>query len=223
MRWDRSAISAYRRLRLRERLYLELRAAGCPLNPILNHVPISGKVLDLGCGSGLFARMMAVQSAERYVLGIDPDPSKVNLACKGTPLINLAFETRVPAVPHEGESFDCITVIDVLYLLPATEQRELLRSLVRRLNPAGRLVIKCMDTRKRSKLIWDHVQEFVAVKLVRMTAGAGICHIPIQELIDVLASDYRMDVQLIPLDRHYVHPHVLVVGALSSVPNGIIR
>lgn len=221
MRWHRSAISAYRRLSLRERLYLELRAAACPLNPILDHVPSAGRILDLGCGSGLFARMMAMQSEQRAILGVDPDPSKIALACKGVLRGNLTFELRNPALPKDGEQFDCITVVDVLYLLPLDEQRRLLTSLVRCLNPAGRLVIKCMDTRKRSKLIWDHAQELVAVKIVRMTKGSGICHIQIQELIDLLADNHGMAVDLIPLDRHYVHPHVLVVATLRGASNGL--
>src|SRR4029079_8509911 len=47
---------------------------------ILPRVPARGRLLDVGCGHGLFANAAALGSAERQVLGVDPSGAKITVA-----------------------------------------------------------------------------------------------------------------------------------------------
>lgn len=212
----RRAIEEYRGLTRAERFYLRARASSCPLEAVCDAVPRTGRILDVGCGSGLFARMLANTSPDRVVLGIDPDPAKIRLASKGKPLPNLRFERRDPAHPLDGESFDSATVIDVLYLLPLEEQRALLARLVRHLAPGGRLVLKCMDTRMRLKMAVDHVQEFLAVKVIRMTQGDATRHASPDAIAMWLREDSGMRVDSQSIDRGFAHAHLLLVAESAT-------
>lgn len=175
-------------------------------------VPAEGSVLDLGCGAGLFARMLAIQQPRLSVLGIDPDPAKIALAKKGRCLENLRFELRDPAWPRPGEVFKCITLVDVLYLLPPEEQRALIARAAACLAPGGLLLIKSMDTRKRLRIAWDRLQESVSIRITKMTRGTGIHHVPPESVRSWMESDACLETGEQPVDAGYVHPHLLLTG-----------
>jgi len=218
MKLSRQAEQQYSGPGATEAFYLRMRRWLCPLDRIVEYVPRGDDILDVGCGSGLFARMMALQDPLRRVLGIDPDPGKIRLALKGATPSNLVFEHRQPCLPRPSELFDVITLVDVLYLVPLDEQRSFLTSLGKHLRPGGSLLIKGMDTRRRAKLLVDLVEEFVAVRLIRMTQGHSIQHAPPETYAEWLASDFGMHVTLHPIDRGYPHPHLLIAGRMSSAP-----
>ncbi len=209
------ALAQYTNLTISERFYLYMRSHTCPLEKICDAVPMEGRILDVGSGSGIFARMLALQSPQRRILGIEPDSAKVQFAQKGTALTNLSFEFRNPCLPQEEELFDGITVVDVLYLLPPDDQRNLLRALARHLNPTGHFLIKCMDTRRRMKIAWDEMQEFLSVKVLRLTYGQGIHHVSLEIISRWLDEDSGLSVQFKSIDQGYIHPHLLIVARWS--------
>lgn len=209
------AIAGYSGLTLTERFYLWVRSRSCPLERVCAEVPASGRILDIGAGSGLLARMLAAESPQRSVLAIDPDPRKIRFANKGSRLPNLVFEPRDPALPLPCESFDCILLVDVLYLLPPSEQRSLLEAAARCLVDGGRIIAKTMDTRKRVKIAWDRAQELISIKLIGLTKGSGTFHVA-PDVMRRWFEESGLAVREIPIDRGFVHPHLLLVG-LSPV------
>ena len=119
----RSLTDAYPKLSARDRLHMTIRWRVCPLPTIAAHVPDSGVILDLGCGHGLFAQLLARESARRDVIGVDLDAHKVALA-QTLKLPNLRFivgdvaETAIPPV-------QAVTILDVLYLVPNEVQERM--------------------------------------------------------------------------------------------------
>ena len=55
---------------LSAQIYFKLRPLIIPFDIIEKHVPKKGTIVDLGCGFGIFANFLAIQSDDRKVIGI---------------------------------------------------------------------------------------------------------------------------------------------------------
>ena len=62
------------------RLEYRLRLAICPFEEVARHVPHDASVLELGCGYGLLANLLALEAPSRSVIGIDSEPSRIAVA-----------------------------------------------------------------------------------------------------------------------------------------------
>lgn len=197
------------------RAHVRVRSLTCPLASVAVQVPRSGRVLDVGCGHGLLSLLLACDSAEREVLGVDVDPGKVaaaNLAARvGGPTVNCSFELAPPGEVPDGP-WAGVVIADVLYLLDADDQHGLLRSCAQRLAPGGVLVVKEMAPTPAWKAAWNRFQETVSVRLLGITAGDGrLVFLPPERLAGWLTEE-GLEVTHRPLDRGYLHPHHLFVA-----------
>lgn len=187
----------------------------CPFPEVAAAVPRAGRVLEVGCGHGLFSTYLALSSAERHVLGVDLDAAKVAAARAAAVRArrqgaDVAFEVRASGELPPGP-WDAITVVDVLYLLDPSAQRRLLADCAAALAPGGVLVVKEMGDRPRWKARWNLAQETVSVRLLGLTAGRTLAFLPPQELVGVL-REVGLEVRSRRLDLGRPHPHLLLVG-----------
>src|SRR5882724_5262073 len=121
---------AYRHRGPRTRVHVLVRFLTCPFLRVLRAVPRDARVLDIGAGHGLFARLVAARGAKR-VVAVEPDARKVQP----------------------------VDVVDVLYKIPVAEWDALLARCAARLEPGGLLVIKEHDPTARLKNGWNRLQE----------------------------------------------------------------
>jgi 2-polyprenyl-3-methyl-5-hydroxy-6-metoxy-1,4-benzoquinol methylase len=177
----RDALRLYAKQPLLTRWFVRFRHILSPLEALERMVPKEGRILDIGCGHGLFTNYMALREPSRKLLGVDPSPVKMK-AAKIT-------ESAVPNVrylPGNAENvtdsggFDAITIVDVLYLLPEDEQQKILKTCYRLLTNAGMLVLKTQDTRPRWRYWWTCAEESIMVK-VGMTHGSGVHFLPAEK------------------------------------------
>lgn len=199
---------------LKDRIQVRARWKTCPFEALEQYVPAEGRILDYGCGHGIFSCLLAERAAGRVVTGFDPDARKIGLARQVFPsLPNLSFVEEVSL--HEGVCYAAITLIDVLAYLPAFEKQNLLRKLSRSLIPGGILMIKEMDTRPLWKHAWTTLQELAAVHLFRLTRtkqrGKKLFFEKLERYEDHLKS-LLLQVEHIPLETHWLYPHVLIIG-----------
>ena len=98
----------------------------------------SGEWLDVGCGSGVFSRMLAAAGAQ--VLGLDGSPAMVEAARAATRGGRVQFEVgRVESVDALKRSFDGAICLSVLEYIARPDQA--LEAIAGRLKPRGRLAI----------------------------------------------------------------------------------
>ena len=208
-----TALDCYRAAPRRARIHVRTRWRSCPFEAVTAAVPVEGRILDLGCGHGLFTLHLALGSATRALVGVDIDGDKLEVAkaaassCAPDVEFRLGTAEEVPAGP-----WDAVTVLDVLYLLDAEEQRRIVTDAAHQLAPGGVLVIKEMSRTPRWKFAWNRAQELLAVRVLRITAGHDMTFVPDDALpawmlaagLEVL-TDQRVD-------KGYLHPHRLVVG-----------
>jgi len=207
----RETLRLYDREPLGIRLFVRARHLLCPFDRILPHVPPSGRVLDVGCGHGLFSHLMAVQSRERAVLGVDPSPTKIAVAQRvGQQLANVSFRLGTIDVVDEDD-FQAITIMDVLYLLPPAEKLRLLQRCRELIAPNGVLLLKTNDTRPRWKYWVTRTQEALMTGLGLTHSEHGLHFFSAPANAAVLErAGFR--VQIVPLPTRLPYPHVLFVA-----------
>lgn len=106
--------------------------------------PPGARILDLGCGTGTFAAMMARENPGCAVVGIDPDPDVLAVAERKAARSGARVELRVAgaeALPFEADSFDTVTSTLAFHHLPPVVKRAALREALRVLRPGGSLLI----------------------------------------------------------------------------------
>lgn len=128
------------------RFFLEARWNRTPYGEMAELMPRKGRILDLGSGHGLLSLALALQSAERQVLGMDHDERRVALASRAARgLQNLAFCTGDLSEPKWGEAdqeewsagLDGIALIDSMHYFPFEKQEDILRRIAGRLKGSG--------------------------------------------------------------------------------------
>lgn len=130
---------------------------------LLREVPAGcGEAVDVGCGTGLFARELAHRA--RHVTGIDFSPAMIALARERSAGIpNLEFvEADIQHRPLEPGRYDYVASITTLHHLPA---RDTLASFAAALRPGGVLAI--LDVRT-SRGVPELVASLLAYSLTGM-------------------------------------------------------
>ncbi len=210
------AFSFYAGAPLAVRAHVWGRWLTCPFRRVAAFVPERGRVLEVGCGYGMFSCHLAASSRGREVLGIDVDARKVvhgRFACARARAEGVACDIHLcpPGEVPEGP-WDAVVIVDVLYLLEPDAQAGLLRSCGEQLAVGGVLVVKEMATSPRWKAQWNRVQETLAVRVLKITAGEELTFLE-PEVLGGWMADAGLLVSHQPLDRGYPHPHHLILGA----------
>jgi SAM-dependent methyltransferase len=219
----RAALRTYRGASPGDRLHVLVRWLTCPFPPIVDVLPSEGRVLEVGCGHGLFSSYLAQRSPRLQVVGVDIDAHKIAVATAaerrdgGRLRFAVGDSGSVPDGP-----WDAVVLVDVLYLLDEAAQRALLESCARVLAPGGVLVVKDMATRPRWKARWNAAQEALSVRILRITAGSPVFSFtdPDERARWLVAAGLR-DVRARRLDRGRVHPHHLLVARAPGQPRAV--
>ena len=166
-----SAWRVYQGEPLATRVHVVGRVLTCPFGPLIEQFPLSGTVLDVGCGHGLLINFLArdpSRSALR-LYGIDHDAGKIERAHR-TGLGKADFSTRTLPSLTDG-NFDVLSIVDVLYTIKREDWDDFLAHCYRLLRPGGRLIVKEVVDRPRWKYWMIMAQETLSVRLIGITKG----------------------------------------------------
>jgi SAM-dependent methyltransferase len=183
------------------RLYFLVRFLICPFWRVESVVPESGVIVDIGCGYGLFANLLAVRSGARHVIGCDIDAARINVArssVRGRNNICFSFANEVATVP----SCDAVTLLDVLHHVAPDTRLRLLQEIFQKLRPGGALVIKDIDKTPHFKYLWNYLHDWI------MTHGKPSYYLGNLEMSRLL-QEIGFVVVPEPLETHGPYPHIL--------------
>ena len=175
-------------------------------------LPDEGRILDVGCGFGLFASYFGEMKPRRRIVGVDPNARRFALAGRVSRAVGLdgADAPRF----HVGDvrdaelvgPFQGIYVLDVMHHIPAADQRPVLERLRDLLVPGGVLVIKDITTEPRYQLLFTTLLDRLMVGLDEPLAYRH--HRDWGELLASLGFKVRM----VRVPDVLPYPHVVIAA-----------
>ncbi|GII91730.1 class I SAM-dependent methyltransferase [Sinosporangium siamense] len=100
------------------------------------------KVLDVGCGTGYFSRILAqVAGYSGRVTGVDPSEAMIEYARRRAPANCVYEEGEGQALKAEDGSFDLVVSSLAVHHMPVAARAAAMREMFRVLRPGGRLLI----------------------------------------------------------------------------------
>ena len=196
--------------------YIYFRLKTCPLEKVAEYIPQKGRILDLGCGFGLFDMLLFLESREREILALDWQEERIRFAQRISQAhrFNIVFAKKDINCVTFGVH-DTIVMIDALYLFPYETQKNLLVKCFHALNPGGSLVIKEMDVVPAFKYLWCLIQEAVVTMVFNSNRSRGI-HIAQRRKLADLLTQVGFTVETARLDKGYFYPHVVYICRKKS-------
>jgi cyclopropane fatty-acyl-phospholipid synthase-like methyltransferase len=170
----------------------------CPLEPLLEQMPVRARVLDIGCGTG--ALLLRAVKDDKVVQGLGVDVNEPALETaretwramrESYPHVNLSF---IPSrdLSESAGSWEVVTMIDVIHHVPKASQGAFLREAFRRVAPGGRMIYKDVCLRPLWKRAMNRLHDLVM-------ARQWISEVPLEKVRRWAAQEGLSVVQ----ERHY--------------------
>jgi 2-polyprenyl-3-methyl-5-hydroxy-6-metoxy-1,4-benzoquinol methylase len=182
------------------------------LEEIGQYLTPTGRVLDLGCGFGLFSMYYAALAPQRQMIGVDLNPNRIERAtrtAKSLGIDNVAYEAA-DALDWVGQrTFDGIYFLDLIHHLPSDRVPGFLAKVRELLAPGATLVIKEVADRPYLKMPFTLILDRLMVGMdpIHYWSSDNLCGL-LEELgFEVVA--HRM-IDVLP------YSHVLYVARLVS-------
>ena len=172
-------------------------------------LPDEGRILDVGCGFGLFAGYFGQTHPARRIVGVDPNARRIGLARHVADRLGLRDHTFVTGDVRDAAiegPFDGAYVLDVMHHLPKGDQRPVLERLRSLLVPGGILVVKDITTEPRYGLLFTEL-------LDRLMVGwdEPIAYRHHHEWAEILAS-VGFKVRMVRVPDILPYPHVVIAA-----------
>lgn len=150
----------------------------CPFGRLLDETPRNARVLDVGCGGGLFLGLLASEGALRQGVGFDVSGKAIALAqgmatSSGAPI---SFERIDAGDDWPDGPFDVVSLIDVMHHVPTKARRSVVEQAARRLRPEGLFLYKDMCDTPRWRASANRLHDLVL-------ARQWITYCPVEDVV----------------------------------------
>jgi len=125
------------------------------LDEIGQYLPERGRVVDVGCGFGLFALYFAATHPGLTIRGIDLDEARIAMATRAAArlgLRNASFERGDATRLGLDGAVDCVYMLDIIHHIPRSAVLPLLETIAGALASDGTLIVKDVDARPFHKM-----------------------------------------------------------------------
>jgi SAM-dependent methyltransferase len=203
--YDDPVVRAYCRVRfmiLRQRFLFEIG----------QYLPRSGRVLDVGCGFGLFALYFAIRIPTIHVQGFDRSEYRVQLARRAAERLgvdNVEFQVGDARDLRIERPIAAAYMLDLIHHIPERSVRPLVAAIAANLGVGGRLLLKDIESSRSYKLAFtwllDKLMDYRAP--VRYWAPEEV-----QSMLESLGFEvfcHRM-IDYLP------YPHILYVSSFHA-------
>jgi 2-polyprenyl-3-methyl-5-hydroxy-6-metoxy-1,4-benzoquinol methylase len=171
-----------------------------------------GRILDVGCGFGLFAAYFGQTQPGRRIVGLDPDARRIGIARHVAASLGLREHAFVVGDVRDARldgAFDAAYVLDVMHHLPKDDQRRVLERLHGLLVPGGMLLVKDITTEPRLGLLFTAALDRIMVGWREPLAYRH--HREWGELLTELGFKVRM----VRVPDILPYPHVVIAATRS--------
>jgi 2-polyprenyl-3-methyl-5-hydroxy-6-metoxy-1,4-benzoquinol methylase len=183
------------------------------LDEIGQYLPVQGRVLDLGCGFGLFSLYYASVHPGLTIEGFDLNPRRILMARAAAlrlGLGNVRYEVDDVMEFRGGPRFDTAYMLDIVHHIPKHAVQPLLEQLAKTLPEGGRLLVKDVDRAPAYKRWFTHALDKVMDPWTPVHYWAAD---DLQRLLEVVG--FRVHRHL--MNDILPYPHVLYVCERTRV------
>lgn len=202
---SRLARALYQDASFRTRLQQRYRPYICSFDPLVPEIRSGGgRLLDFGCGAGLFTFHCLLRGYVESADGVDVDAAAIEIAnsvsssLTGTPRIRFHVQEMPPGV------YEAISMIDVMHHVPPDKQRATFAALSAKLAPGGVLVYKDIGRRPRWRATANRLHDLVLSR-------QWIHYAPIEEVIGWAVEGLGLELARRAGFNQYVYGHELAV------------
>lgn len=195
---------------LKDKLFCLLRYITAPFNEMEKMVPKKGKILDIGCGHGLFELILKIKSNKRVITAIDPDSKKIQLAKKIEELFtNLKFSDSTTNLTNNNYQMDCCILSDVDYLLDGKGKTQILQQAKFNLKNTGTIIFKTVINNGSIGYYLGYLQELIIVSLLKKTYSKknNFTFFTIEEYLKLFKANNLSVKKQKKLKTLFYHPH----------------
>jgi 2-polyprenyl-3-methyl-5-hydroxy-6-metoxy-1,4-benzoquinol methylase len=178
------------------------------LDEIGQYLPQRGRVLDIGCGFGLFSLYYASVAPGLALRGLDRNPRRIAMAQRAAARLGLGNVTYEVADARDWRAdgdYDAVYMLDIVHHVDEESVRPLLAELLKAVRPGGRLLIKDVDTRPAYKRWFTHALDRL------MDPWTPVRYWAADEL-QALLSELGFRVYRHLLVDYLPYPHILYIG-----------
>ncbi len=188
-----------------------LKTSILPIDLLVKHLPEEAKILDLGCGEGMFSNSLARALPKAEIHGIDLNEEKIKQAvsCK---LKNAAFQAG-NAKDFAFKNADAIIFNDVLHHNSYEEQKVLLTHATNLLKEGGLLILKEVDRK-------DRIDKFLTASTDRLLYPKDQLNFRDLEDWKALLATRHFEISKVHIMTHpYIASRTVIIAKKCPEPN----
>ncbi len=182
------------------------------LQEIGQYLPREGRILDLGCGFGLFSLYFALDAPTRDISGVDLDADRIRAAkrCASRLGVENVHYTASNALDWRGAGqFDAIFMLDLIHHLPRDQVVGFLERVARLLAPGGVLLLKDVSDR-------PYYKKLFTLALDRLMVGFEPVHYWAPAELSALVESLGFSVKRHTINDFLPYPHILYVCSRTA-------
>lgn len=163
------------------------------------------RVLDIGCGFGLFGCYFAARYPDISYCGYDLNPARVNMANRAAArlgLTNVTFKCGDARALDIEDRFDAVMMLDLMHHIDNDAKCKLLATCAEHLSGDGRLIIKDVNTRPLLKIGFTWMLD------VLMTRGFEMWYWD-EKRFQQAAGKHFNHLEMFPIVDWLPYPHVV--------------
>ena len=148
------------------RFLVKYRPLICPFEELLSIVPSNVDILDIGCGNGLWLYLLQRFKSPYRVVGVDSNDLAIKAARKVFSRTHqpITFITASDPIAWPEETFDIVTLIDVLHHIPSESQQQFFHHVTLKVKPGGSLLYKDMCKRPAWRAFCNQLHDLMLAR-----------------------------------------------------------